>query len=472
MVTVSPQSEEGLPLTDRGFIPLIAESGKALIGEPVNVIQHPAGGPQQIAIRNNNITDIVDDFLHYAADTEPGSSGSPVFNMQWELAALHHSGVPKRDASNQILMIDGQVFDGQRENEERIAWQANEGVRISSIVEDIRSKLSADPNRRRSNLFEAVIQNRLRTDQPLMWGVPATTTRQAAIQSVSTNQEYSDEELDRLTPEEMSEMVSELEANTLEFFPEDTRTQPVLVAEGDSWFDYFPAGLDVISCLKKFFDYKIYNVSKAGDTLDNMAWGTKFDQRRWHRDRPPLEETLAAIERHRPPVVLLSGGGNDIAGNELLSFLNHKTSGLPPLRDNYTKYILKDYFLQIFKHISNEIWKKDANIHIVLHGYGYPIPDGRAVVRVLGFSFVGPWLRPALVSKGYEQRTEQAQITRNLMDDFNSMLKQFAANDPRLHYIDLRPLISDSDWENELHLKNSGFRRVAEEFNQVIRPLI
>ncbi|MBW4675180.1 MAG: serine protease [Desmonostoc geniculatum HA4340-LM1] len=472
LVTVSPQSEEGLPLTDRGFIPLIAESGKALIGEPVNVIQHPAGGPQQIAIRNNNITDIVDDFLHYAADTEPGSSGSPVFNMQWELAALHHSGVPKRDASNQILMIDGQVFDGQRENEERIAWQANEGVRISSIVEDIRSKLSADPNRRRSNLFEAVIQNRLRTDQPLMWGVPATTTRQAAIQSVSTNQEYSDEELDRLTPEEMSEMVSELEANTLEFFPEDTRTQPVLVAEGDSWFDYFPAGLDVISCLKKFFDYKIYNVSKAGDTLDNMAWGTKFDQRRWHRDRPPLEETLAAIERHRPPVVLLSGGGNDIAGNELLSFLNHKTSGLPPLRDNYTKYILKDYFLQIFKHISNEIWKKDANIHIVLHGYGYPIPDGRAVVRVLGFSFVGPWLRPALVSKGYEQRTEQAQITRNLMDDFNSMLKQFAANDPRLHYIDLRPLISDSDWENELHLKNSGFRRVAEEFNQVIRPLI
>lgn len=472
LVAVSSQSEEGLPLTDRGFIPLIAESGKALIGEPVNVIQHPAGAPQQIAIRNNNITDIIDDFLHYAADTERGSSGSPVFNMQWQLAALHHSGVPKRNAQQQILMIDGQVFDGRRENEERIAWQANEGVRISSIVEDVRSKLSADLNRHRSNLFEAVIQNRLGTTQPLMWGVPATTRRQAAIESVSNNQEYSDEELDRLTPEEISEMVSELEANTLEFFPEDTRTEPVLVAEGDSWFDYFPAGLDVISCLKKFFDYKIYNVSKAGDTLDNMAWGTKFDQRRWHRDRPPLEETLAAIEQHRPPVVLLSGGGNDIAGNELLSFLNHKTSGLPALRDNYTSYILKEYFLQIFKHISNEIWKKDANIRIILHGYGYPIPDGRAVVRILGFSFVGPWLRPALVAKGYEQRTEQVQIIAKLIDDFNSMLESFAAADSRLHYIDLRSLISDSDWDNELHLKNSGFRRIAGAFDQVIRPLM
>ncbi len=110
-VAVAPQSDEGFSIADRGFIPLIAESGKALIGEPVNVIQHPAGEPQQISIRNNNITDITNDFLHYAADTERGSSGSPVFNMQWELAALHHSGVPKRNSQGQILMTDGQVFD-------------------------------------------------------------------------------------------------------------------------------------------------------------------------------------------------------------------------------------------------------------------------------------------------------------------------------------------------------------------------
>jgi hypothetical protein len=282
---------------------------------------------------------------------------------------------------------------------------------------------------------------------------------------------YLDEELDRLTPEEISKMLSEIDTNTLEISLETSDTDFILVAEGDSWFDYAPAGLDVISCLKKFFNYKIHNVSKAGDTLDNMAWGTKFDQRRWSRDRSPLEETLDAIERYRPPVVLLSGGGNDIAGDELLSFMNHKTSGLPPLREGYTDFIFKDYFLKIFQYISNEIWGKDPNIHIILHGYGYPIPDGRAVIRILGFSFVGPWLRPPLVAKGYEKRSEQEQIIHKLIDDFNFMLSNFAATDSRLHYIDLRPLISASDWENELHLKNSAYRRVAEAFDQVIRPL-
>jgi V8-like Glu-specific endopeptidase len=471
-VAVDPQSDEGLPLSNRGFIPLIAESGKVLIGEPVNVIQHPAGEPQQIAIRNNNITDVIDDFLHYAADTERGSSGSPVFNMQWILAALHHSGVPQRNSQGQILMIDGQVFDERPENVERIAWKANEGVRISSIVQDVRSKLSADPNRHRFDIFEAAIQNRLGMVPPRTVRTPGTPPIPAITERSTSFRDYSDEQLDRLTPEEIAQMISELDANTLEFSLEATSPEPVLVAEGDSWFDYAPAGLDIIACLKQFFNYKIYNVSKAGDTLDNMAYGTAFDQRRWQRDRPPLEETLAAIEKHRPPVVLLSGGGNDIAGDELLSFLNHKISGLPPLRSDYTSFMLKDYFLRIFRFISNEIWKKDANIHIVVHGYGYPIADGRAVIRLLGFSFVGPWLRPALVAKGYEQRTEQQQIMRNLIDDFNSMLEQFAATDSRLHYVDLRSLISDSDWENELHLKNSGYRRVAETFHKVIHPLI
>jgi V8-like Glu-specific endopeptidase len=472
LVAVTPLSDEGLSSTDRGFIPLIAQSGKALIGEPVNVIQHPAGAPQQIAIRNNNITDIFDSFLHYAADTEPGSSGSPVFNMQWELAALHHSGVPKRNSQNQILTIDGRVFDERSENVERIAWQANEGVRISSIVQDVQSKLSADSDKRRADLFEAAIQNQLGTISSLGSVLSPPSTERQTTEIIFPLQKYSDEQLDRLTPEEIAEMVSNLDANTLEFSLEATSTSPVLVAEGDSWFDYSPAGLDVISCLKQFFGYNIYNVAKAGDTLDNMAFGTKFDQRRWQRDRPPLEETLAAIEQHRPPVVLLSGGGNDIAGDELLSFLNHKSSGLPPIREDYANFMLKDYFLRIFQHISTEIWKKDPNIHIILHGYGYPIPDGRAVIRILGLSFVGPWLRPPLVAKGYEQRSEQEQIVHRLITDFNDMLNDFAATDPRLHYIDLRPLISDSDWGNELHLNNSSYRRVAEEFDRVIRPLL
>jgi endonuclease G, mitochondrial len=67
-------------LAGRGWIPLVAGSGKAVVGERVNIIQHPGGEPQQVAVHQNEIVDVVDDFLHYSTDTERGSSGSPVFN--------------------------------------------------------------------------------------------------------------------------------------------------------------------------------------------------------------------------------------------------------------------------------------------------------------------------------------------------------------------------------------------------------
>jgi endonuclease G len=79
------------------------------------------------------VIDVLDNYLHYRTDTSPGSSGSPVFNDQWEIVALHHSGVPKKDAQGRILARDGRVYTpGMGENQ--IDWIANEGVRISQIL--------------------------------------------------------------------------------------------------------------------------------------------------------------------------------------------------------------------------------------------------------------------------------------------------------------------------------------------------
>ena len=91
LVAVSATPAELAPF---GFNRLIEAEGKAIIGEFVTIVQHPRGEKKQVALRENRIVDIPERFLHYSADTEPGSSGSLVFNDQWEAVALHHASVP------------------------------------------------------------------------------------------------------------------------------------------------------------------------------------------------------------------------------------------------------------------------------------------------------------------------------------------------------------------------------------------
>jgi V8-like Glu-specific endopeptidase len=477
LVRVSEKSTTGQSITERGFIPLIAESGKALVGEPVNIVQHPNGEPQQIAIKNNKITRRMNYFLHYEADTEPGSSGSPVFNMQWELAALHHSGVPRRDEQNRILLRNNRPWDGSRSTMDQIDWIANEGVRISSILHFLRQELE-ERGGPEWELFEEVLagDGPPHAVSPKKGALPkkvATASDQIPQRIPQSKRIWENEDIDKLAPGEISKIVSDLEVQSLEVTFEEATPGEVLVAEGDSWFDYSLAGLDIIDCLKKFHGYKIYNVAQAGDTLDNMAWGSEYD-RRWRQTRPPLEETLQAVQKYRPRVVLLSGGGNDIAGIELLAYLNHKSSGLESIRQSYTKFAINEYFSKAFHKIIQSIWAVDNTIHIIVHGYGYPVPDGRGVINFLGFSFLGPWLRPSLCAKGYFDRREQEHIIRELIDMFNEMLENLVLWDhqKRIHYINLRPIINRDDWENELHLRNSAYKRVSNEFNAVIHSIM
>jgi V8-like Glu-specific endopeptidase len=58
----------------------------------VNIIQHPGGGHKQIAFYSNVVVYVGDGRVQYLTDTLPGSSGSPVFDRDWNVVALHHSG--------------------------------------------------------------------------------------------------------------------------------------------------------------------------------------------------------------------------------------------------------------------------------------------------------------------------------------------------------------------------------------------
>lgn len=101
---------DGTALEQVEPIPLLRNPANVTRGDRVNIVQHPRGRAKEIAIHDNRVQRLKDKVVWYRTDTEPGSSGSPVFNNGWDLVALHHAGFQ-----------DGQdVF--------------NEGIRISSIV--------------------------------------------------------------------------------------------------------------------------------------------------------------------------------------------------------------------------------------------------------------------------------------------------------------------------------------------------
>jgi len=166
IVAVEPVNSQGEELAERGSIQLVSTLGDLTVLEWANIIQHPGGDPQQVALRDNKVVKSLEHFIHYEADTQPGSSGSPVFNDQWELAALHHSGVPDQERPGVYRLRNGDEWDTrqplpypeQLRMWAKVNWLSNEGARINSIIADARSRLGDDPARHA--LFnEAVREN-------------------------------------------------------------------------------------------------------------------------------------------------------------------------------------------------------------------------------------------------------------------------------------------------------------------------
>jgi V8-like Glu-specific endopeptidase len=82
----------GAPGDEFGAIPIPDTTVTIEVGEDVFIIQHPNGGPKQIAMAGNEVAYVDDRIVQYTTDTLPGSSGAPVFDWQWRLVALHHKG--------------------------------------------------------------------------------------------------------------------------------------------------------------------------------------------------------------------------------------------------------------------------------------------------------------------------------------------------------------------------------------------
>ncbi|WP_196816063.1 trypsin-like serine peptidase [Candidatus Nitrosocosmicus oleophilus] len=94
-------------------------------GSFCNIIQHPDGRYKEISIQENRLTKIFAKYIRYFTDTETGSSGSPVFNNEWDLISLHHAfGDTTQDSFGLDIYVN------------------NEGIRIDALIEDLVTKLN------------------------------------------------------------------------------------------------------------------------------------------------------------------------------------------------------------------------------------------------------------------------------------------------------------------------------------------
>lgn len=127
-----------------GSLPLSGARNKHALGDFVNIIQHPEARMKQAVVRDNQLVSRPSGgtVLHYVADTEPGSSGSPVFNLLWDVVALHHWGGPHRE-----------LFD---ERGVRVPQTVNEGIRISAIVSDLQTRSASLASTARSWISDAL----------------------------------------------------------------------------------------------------------------------------------------------------------------------------------------------------------------------------------------------------------------------------------------------------------------------------
>ncbi|MFJ9900493.1 trypsin-like peptidase domain-containing protein [Streptomyces sp. NPDC091280] len=94
----------------------LSDAAPVAVGDRVYIIQHPRGGVKKIGVHHNTVRHVNDDVVQYWTDTEAGSSGSPVFDEQWRLVALHHRWVEEgvgdaREFRNQGVRIQ-RVADG------------------------------------------------------------------------------------------------------------------------------------------------------------------------------------------------------------------------------------------------------------------------------------------------------------------------------------------------------------------------
>jgi len=96
----------------RGWITIPQDAYAFPPQSALSILQHPAGEPLKLALDFDAVLTVNANRtrVRYTTNTAPGSSGSPCFDANWNLVALHHSGDPKYPALKKAEYNQGIPF--------------------------------------------------------------------------------------------------------------------------------------------------------------------------------------------------------------------------------------------------------------------------------------------------------------------------------------------------------------------------
>lgn len=131
LVAIKSANPDSPPPEAYGYLPLIADKIKIRLGDRLSCLHHPNGTRRSISIHQSYLValqdgGVYDPFLWHTCDTEKGSSGAPVFSLDWEVIGMHRRGVPSDD--DVVTALSGKISPTEG------PWAFNEATRTSRIV--------------------------------------------------------------------------------------------------------------------------------------------------------------------------------------------------------------------------------------------------------------------------------------------------------------------------------------------------
>lgn len=253
-----------------------------------------------------------------------------------------------------------------------------------------------------------------------------------------------------------------------------TENLPVLVSEGDSWFQFPFLIEDVIDHLGK--DYLIWSMGAAGDTADNMVNGDLAEGK---------TEYMAALRRFKGKVeaFLFSGAGNDIIGEDpntgdpvLTALLNNFNGDVNDVEGHINFDMFNSSLLKLkaaYKTVISNVRAEFPDLPIIIHGYDYvfPYPESPNDPRDPSHTTKEKWLAPPMKARQIFDQTLRRNIIKHMLDKLYDMMAELAGNptDTKVWVVNCRGAMPRvSDWVDEIHGTSDGFKVVAQRFKEVI----